>query len=399
MPTLDVKWLLPDGSGAGPVEGGTVRVPGALPGDVVRWREVDRRGRTRIGALVEVVEPSPARRDAPCPWHAPCGGCDLGAMEPAARRASLAELVRHAFRRDAPPEVVPSPRATGHRARIKLALHEGEVGYRGAGSHDLVAIGHCLVARPEVDEALQRLRAWATPERTEGLASVEIRSDGERVVYAFRSARRGVRLQPDTVADLGAVALDGGVVHGDPTLWLQVDGLRLRASPNSFYQVNLEVNALLAAHVRATVAAADPQRVLDLYAGIGNLALGFAADGAPVAAVELEGQATADLRAAAGAQGLSDRVEVVTEAAQRFDPRTQVFDVAVLDPPRAGARGLLAEVVLNRPRRIVYVACNPPRAARDVREAQEAGYAIVDVRCFDMFPDTHHVEAVVVLDR
>jgi len=399
LPILDVQWLLPDGSGGGPIQGGSVRIPGALPGDRVRYTEVHRRGRTIHGVLDAVEIPSPARRDPPCPWDGSCGGCDLAALEPEARRQALAAVVRRAFQWDALPPVEPSPQQAGHRARIKLALEGARVGYRGARSHDLVEIGDCLVARPEVRAALERLRDWADPGVTEGLSSVEIRSDGSRTVFAFQAARRGVHLDPGRVADLGDVALDGRVIRGDPTLWLEVGDLRLRASPNAFYQVNLEVNAALVGHVREVVAGLAPERVLDLYAGIGNLALAFAADGPPVVAVEVEGQATSDLRASAERAGLAGRVQVVTDAVERFDPAREPFDVAVIDPPRTGAPGVLAEVVHNRPRAIVYVACNPPAAARDCREALRAGYRLVGLRCFEMFPDTHHVEAVAVLRR
>lgn len=376
MPVLDVTWLLPDGAGGGRGARGTVRVPGALPGDRVRYEEVGRSGRTVQGRLVEVVVPSPSRRTPPCPWDAACGGCDLSALDPVARRAALAEVVRRAFSWGGEVQIVPSPR-TDYRARIKLALQDGGVGYRAARSHDLVEVGTCAVARPEVQAAIAPLRG-----RTfDDVASVEIRSDGTRAVYAFQSSRRGAKL-PDVPGD---VALDGRVIQGDPVLWLG----ELRASPSSFYQVNLEVNARLVQHVVSEVAAFAPERIADLYAGIGNLSVPLSRL-APVVAVELEGQATADLRAVA------PEVKVVTAAVERWDPSAEPFDVAVLDPPRSGAKDVLSRVVRNRPRAIVYVACNPVAAAREIRRT---GYRLVSLRAFEMFPDTHHVEAVAVLTR
>jgi len=392
---LDVTWLLPDGAGGGRVPGGTARIPGTIPGDRVRFREVGRRGRTVQGVLEEVLVPSPDRRPPPCPWDAACGGCDLSAFASEPRRAALSGIVQRAFRLDALPPVHASPRAD-YRARIKLAVQEGRVGYRAAGTHDLVEVGTCGIARPEVREALTHLRAWAAEHAEAPVRAAEIRSDETRAVFALQGAGRGADLAEADAAALGAVALDGRVLHGDPTLHLHVGDLVLRASPNAFYQVNLEVNAALVGHVTARVAEVEPQRVLDLYAGIGNLGLPLARL-APVVAVEIEGQATADLRANAEAAALP--VEVRTAPVERFDPAQVAFDVAVLDPPRSGAPGVLDRLLLNRPRAIVYVACNPPVAARDCRAALKAGYRVTDVTCFEMFPDTHHVEAVVVLQR
>lgn len=390
--SLDVTWLTLDGAGAGPADGDVVRVPGALPGDRVRFTEERRRGRTVHASLDAIEVPSPHRRVPTCPWDARCGGCDLSAFAPEARREALAAAVAQALRLPEPPEVVPSPRPTGHRARIKLALRDGRVGYSAEHSHDLVEIGTCAAARPEVAAAIAPLRAVDTT----GLSEVDLRSDGSRVVYAFRSDGPVSRATRDGLAALGDVALDGRRLHGDPVLWLDVGGVRLRASPGAFYQVNLEANARLVAHVVAL--AAGSERAVDLYAGIGNLTLALIRAGIPTVAVEREGQATADLLAAAPHNAVTPP-KVVTADVARFDPSREAFDLAVLDPPRAGAPGVLARVVRNRPRTLVYVSCNAVTLVRDLREATDAGYAVTSVRCFDLFPDTHHVEVVVGLSR
>ena len=134
--------------------------------------------------------------------------------------------------------------------------------------------------------------------------------------------------------------------------------------------------------------------VADLYAGIGNLTLPLAEGGRPVLAVEMEGQATHDLRARAPAH-----VHVQTGRVERFDLSRHPFDLAVLDPPRAGAGEVMQRVLHNRPRRIVLVSCHLPSARRDVAVARKGGYRVGSVRCFDLFPDTHHVETVIALER
>ena len=395
MAQLDVTWVLPDGRAGGRLPDGTViRLDGdAVPGDTVVWEAREQRGHTVDGVVTGRITASPDRIEPACPWVQQCGGCDLAALAADARRSALARMVGRAFRLDTPPEVVPSPRATGHRARIKLALQDGLVGYRARRSHELVAIERCGVARDEINEALGALRALLAgePAHTRGLANVELRSDGARVVFAFTSAGPVPRPVRERLATLGDVALDGRRLAGQPRLELEVAGVRLSAGPKAFYQVNLEANALLVAHVLEAIGGSE--RVLDLYSGIGNFAVPVAARGAPVLAVEAVGQAVEDLRQAA--EGLP--VTAITQRVERFDPARHAFDAVILDPPRAGARGVLRKLVRNRPKRIVYVSCHVPAAARDLREAK--GYRVRSVRCFDLFPDTHHVESVVVLER
>ena len=332
---------------------------------------------------------SPHRRAPSCPVTDRCGGCDLDAWQPSARREALGAMVARAYRHEGELAVHPSPRDAGVRARLKLAIDGGRVGYRQARSHELVPIEACSIGRPELQPVIAHLDGITLPD---GLASVELRSDGTRVMLAFRQAGR----QRVDLPELPwPVALDGRAVQGDPTLWLEVLGHRLRVSPNSFYQVHLEQNQVLTALVRDAVAARSPERILDLYAGIGNLTVPLAATGVPVVAVELEGHATSDLRH--NAEGLP--ITVRTGRVERFDPSTEPFDAVVLDPPRAGAGSVVDRVLRNRPRVMVHVACDPVAGARDVARARKAGYRLVQLDCVDLFPQTHHVETVAVLER
>jgi 23S rRNA (uracil1939-C5)-methyltransferase len=393
MPIVTIEWLSPDGTGGGRGEGGTFRVPGALPGDRVEVRERQRHGKTVDAEIVAFVAESPLRRAPPCPFDAGCGGCDLSALVPGERAAILGHIAQRALGLPQRAPVVESPRPLGHRARIKLAIGD-RIGFRSERSHEIVAVDRCLAARPEVDAALARVQEIGP---RPGLSSVELRSDGSRVVFAFEGDASLPDATFEAIKSLGDVALNGRRVAGDPVLRIEVLGVRLRASPASFYQVNLEVNARLAAHVSELVVGARAERVVDLYGGIGNLGLPIAATGVPVLSVEQAGSAAADGAATAKEQGL--RWTGVTGDVGRWDPSREAFDVAVLDPPRAGAPGVIDRLIRNRPRTIVYVSCNVPAAARDLRPALSAGYRITEARVFDMFPDTRHFETVIALSR
>ncbi|TNE85956.1 MAG: class I SAM-dependent RNA methyltransferase [Deltaproteobacteria bacterium] len=396
MPEVDLAWLNANGSCGARMGKGIVEVRGGVPGDRVAIDITRKRGRNASAVVTEVVTPSADRRAPPCPFDAACGGCDLAALTPDAQLAAKARMVQHALRLPETPSITASPRPTGHRARVKLGLDGTSLGYRRARSHELVDIDVCRIARPEVQAAMTRLRAHLVEHGPLPFTEVEIRSDGSRTVYAFEGSRRDA---PDTLHQLGDVAVGGKTISGDATLQLDILGLSLRASPPSFFQVNLEGNALLADFVRQTVLATGPSHVLDLYAGIGNLDLPLAAEGIAITAVELEGAAIRDLAHTAEQLGIADRVSVTTGPAERYDPGAAFFDVLVLDPPRAGAPGVLAKAAVLRPHTVVYVACHVGSLARDAKELLSAGYRMEQVRCYDLFPDTHHVETVAVFRR
>lgn len=371
-----------------------VALDGALPGDVVTWTEGRRRGRFVEGDLCEIVTESPHRIAPTCPHASTCGGCDLGAFEPNARSAALSEVVRRAVAWDAEVPWVPSPHAVGYRGRVTLHVDAGRLGYRAAGSHALAPIDGCEIANPAIQGRLPDLAALVARAPDAPPRRVEVRTDGHRVVLVWDDAVTAAPPRDD--AAFPDVAHGARVLAGDPTLSLEVDGVPLKAPPTAFFQVNAGINALLAAWVRDRVLAVDPERVLDLYAGIGNLGLPLARRGVPVVAVERDGPALEALRDVATAHGWN--VEAIARPAENFDPAFTPYDVAVLDPPRAGAGQVLARVLRNRPKRVVYVACDIVAAARDVRQHAK-GYRLTDVCAFDMFPKTHHVEVGLVLDR
>jgi 23S rRNA (uracil1939-C5)-methyltransferase len=395
---IDVEWLLPDGRVAGRGPEGTVTVSGALPGDRIRWREVRRQGRTVIGECVDTVRPSPDSRVPPCAYSSRCGGCDLDRLTPDAQRRAKAVMVQFALRLQDPPQLFPSPRDRSYRARVKLGVRDGVLGLHAARSHDILPVTACSIARDEVSAMITALQQWWTASCPSGIDEIEVRSDGQRVVLAVSG-------QPDaqTRSALSAfrdVAVNGTAIHGDPTLTLTGLGSPLRVSPRSFYQINLEMNEILVRWVVDRLNAVRAERVLDLYSGIGNFTLPIASHtDAHVVAVESEGQAVADLQFNAATLGLTGRVQAHVRPVERFDTTREAFDAVVLDPPRAGAPGVMERLVHNRPRRIVYIACHPPSAQRDLKAAIQAGYVVTEVAAFDMFPDTHHVETAIVLDR
>jgi len=172
-----------------------------------------------------------------------------------------------------------------------------------------------------------------------------------------------------------------------------LDVLGLRVSPTSFYQVNLEVNERVVTDVDAVLKALAPARLLDLYAGIGNLSARAVRRGVPATLVEQDRSSAGD------ALKNLPNAEVLIQDAGRWLAGHRFFDVAVLDPPRAGAPGLLAKLVVTRPRALVYLSCDPATLARDIRSVLSLGYRLDRVQPYDMFPGSDHVETLAVLVR
>lgn len=259
--------------------------------------------------------------------------------------------------------IVPSPRTSGARARVKLrADRDGRLGFHRPGTHELVFPPLGRLVRPELVDAVARVE-----ESGAARGEVELRSNGV-----------------DVRADRPLPGFGAGP--------LQIDGLRVSA--RAFFQVNLEVNRLVVDAVDAHLQALAPATLLDLFGGVGNLSARAARRGTPVVLVEREGAAVADARL-----NLPKTTKFLAKDALRFEGGEVFFDVAVLDPPRAGAPGLFRALCLTRPRALLYLSCDPVTLARDLATLLPLGYRLTSVQPYDMFPGTDHVETLVVAER
>jgi 23S rRNA (uracil1939-C5)-methyltransferase len=413
---VTVERILPGGVGLAHARGQTVFVALSAPGDHARVRVESVRARVAFASVVEILRPSPARVEPPCPYFGRCGGCDFQQLTYEAQLSAKVEIIRDCLRRVArvePPgdiPITPSPSVWHYRSRARWQHDPVRrlLGYYERGTHRVVDVAECPVAAPAVGGRLERLRE------------------------ALREGRL-----PEDAQEFEAVEGDGGVSltppvepEDDAEQTRTITGERYSFGAGCFFQIN---HALLGALVReglrdaaretagevedktagdaegatarevegASAREVEGDTALDLYSGVGLFTLPLARRFARVVAVEgnaasadyarrnLDDAALANARVETSAVG-----DWLAAHAESFGPT----DFLLLDPPRAGAdaqtvRGILA----LSPRHIAYVSCDPATLARDLRAFSEAGYHIGSVRAFDMFPQTHHVETVVHL--
>ena len=319
---------------------------------------------------MKVLDPSPDRVRPACALAGQCGGCDwLHISHPAQitlKREIVGETLRRTGRieREAPPLEAGPPLA--YRNRVQLHRHpSGGLGYREAAGHQVVAASACPVAIGPINALL------ATPPPPESIA-----------------------LDRFTVfGDASWVACEGR--DDDRELSVHVAERAVRFSVGCFFQSNLAVLKDLARH--AAAAAGSGGAAADLYAGVGLFSALIAGRFDRVVAVESSARslsfATRNV-APAGLEAFPMAVEQWIAAGAAGGP----FDAVIVDPPRAGlASDVRVWLASARPRTLVYVSCNPVTLARDLGELTREGYEIDDLRLFDFYPQTSHVEAVATL--
>lgn len=408
MPEVEITAMTFGPSGVGRLDGRTVMVPNAVPGDLLEVTVTGQRAGHLIARPERVLRPGPARRTPPCPYLPRCGGCDWQQIGyPAQARLKgevIAGALKHALGLELDPAtlVEPAPAEFGYRARIRLkAGGQGQLGFHEAGSRRLVEVERCMVAAEEI----RMPHEFAREIRCEEIEVVADRGREVLVAHLARPARSlevgRARAMVERDARLaGAVlrAADTRELVGETAVRVALEpGLELEADADLFSQVNRAQNLRLIAIVMEMAALSAGARVLDLFCGAGNFSLPAARRGASVTGVDAEAAAVAAASRNAERLGFARAEFAALKAAElaRFLLRARYRpDVVIMDPPRAGARELVEPLIAMRAARVIYVSCDVATLARDLRALCAGGYRIGGLRALDFFPNTHHVELV-----
>ncbi|GAA2988668.1 tRNA/tmRNA/rRNA uracil-C5-methylase (TrmA/RlmC/RlmD family) [Microbacterium terrae] len=430
---LDITGVAHGGVFVGRHEGRVVFVPDAIPGERVRVRLTDTSKKSFWrGDALEVLDASPHRR--PHVWRqadidvapeARPGGADFGHIELGEQRRLKLQVLREAFERvggiDSAPVAIEAPDGdsadgTGWRTRVSLHVDgDGRIGPFAARSHRVVPVEDLPLATPAVAEAALRLRGGEL-----GRIDLVQPADGRVRVLPRPDAVRPPARGGDRRRGRGAPAPKPRPKEPTPEVIREsVDGREFRLDVGGFWQVHRLAAQTLTRAVAAELRALRPDGPaidpdawhLDLYGGVGLFAATLGDLGGPatrVTSVESDPRATdhagENLVDWVGARAETGRVDrwiarLAAEASAAERDRL-ARGVVLLDPPRAGAgREVVEQIAALGPETVVYVACDPVALARDLRTFRESGYEASRVRALDLFPASHHVEAVAVLGR
>lgn len=443
--TVDITDMGQDGEGIGKVEGYTLFVKDAVIGDRVQVKVMKAKKNYGYARLLEILIPSPDRVDPRCPCARQCGGCQIQALSYASQLKFKEEKVRSCLERIGGFERIPLQPVIGmespyrYRNKAQFPIGRGKDGRPVAGfyagrTHTIIPQEDCVLGIRENQSILEvilgfmeeySIPAYREEDGTGLVRHVLIRSgfatrelmvclviNGE----ALPKAQVLVERLKD-IAGIASISLNintarTNVILGDrvEVLWGKpyiedvLDGVRYQISPLSFYQVNpiqtreLYRKALQYAGLHGT------ETVWDLYCGIGTISLFLAGQAGHVYGVEIVPPAIEDARKNAQLNG-SENAEFFVGKAEEILPRKyqeeQISaDVIVVDPPRKGCDSAVLETMLQiRPKRIVYISCDPATLARDLKILCQGRYKLQKVQPVDMFPHTTHVETVCLLLR
>lgn len=430
---LDIETLDSKGMGRAQLEGKSLRVYDALPGEKVMVRYLFGRSQRGKVQTLEVLEAAPERVEPACPHFGVCGGCSLQHMSIKAQveRKQTALLQHLETTGQVRPEEIYQP-LTGHpwayRRKARLSVRDVAakgrvlVGFRERDGRFVADMTGCHILLPQIAAALPEIaRMIETLDARSSIPQIEVACGDNQAALVFRHMQE---LSDGDLQRLRGFAADTGLgiylQSGGPdsvtllapdNFQLQYSienlGLSYQFEPMDFAQVNGPMNEVMVARALELLQIAPGAHVLDLFCGLGNFTLAIAQQAGQVTGVE--GSAEMVTRGTENAR-LNGLDNVAFHAVDLYKARAENdtaalwpaadYDSIMLDPPRSGALELLASIAASTARRVVYVSCNPETLARDAGIlVNQYGFRLKGAGSMDMFPHTTHSEAIALLER
>jgi 23S rRNA (uracil1939-C5)-methyltransferase len=386
---------------------GVVFVKGAIPGETVVAEIVEKKKDYRVARVKNIITVSPDRITPPCSVFDICGGCHYQYISYERQVRIKEEITLDCLRRIAKLDIsldaslIDSPWHYRKRVQLKVS-RDGRIGFYRPLSHDVVEFEECLIVDPQINQVIKKLKRGR---KLTGIKEIHLQKGDTvvaKIIADVVNEKEVVELLKGS--DISGALLNSEALYGDSDIYLTMevgfnDMPRLsylyRVSAGTFYQSNWSLNQRLIGLILKYIKNINPVRVLDLYAGAGNLSLPASAFSREVIAVEENSQACND-----GINNLSlnniHNVRFINKKAEGINTNLKA-EVIILDPPRQGLSMIVKNKLMSMaPEWIIYLSCNPTTFCRDLKVLSER-YEIESLRVIDMFPQTYHIELLGIL--
>ncbi len=410
-----------EGMGIARADNLVVFVKGMIKDEEADVRIIAEKKNYSIGIIEKMIVPSPYRVQSDCPIAYKCGGCDYRHVQYEYQLKLKKEVLQNTLKGYEINDIVAADHPFYYRNKVQIPCRDHKMGFYRRFSNDIVEFDDCLIESKTANQIIADLKIMLSDKKDiDRIRHIIIKhaqgTDEVMLGFVVNSFDIDLDVETDAICrkypQIKSVILnlndketnvilgdEEKVLHGRDHIFDVYDGIRVKLSLKSFYQVNYWQMLKLYARIKGLAQVQNNSRILDLYCGIGTISLYLARYAGHVTGVEIVKEAIEDAKENALMNHLNNTDFILADASKDMDPYLKGMNTVIVDPPRKGlSKELIASLCNSRVERIVYVSCNPATLARDLELLKER-YDIGTIHPVDMFPYTVHLECVVALQR
>lgn len=409
------------GRGITKLEEKIVFLDGGVIGDEIEYIVTKEKKNFYEGKIKKIIKKSKDRKTSPCPYSNRCGGCDFLEYDYDLSLHWKREKVRKDLKKlsqisDCEIEIAESPKKYHYRNNMQFQVKNGKVGLFEKSSKEIVDIKNCLMQSENANKTLEIIRKFKNLDKLKRIGIRTNYKDEVMLILVSKEKINKIEKILGELIDTNVVSIyeninkrdkfhygeEFSLIYGREVLEEKINGLKYNLSPKSFFQVNRLQTEKMYNYALELLEPKEKEKIFDLYCGVGTISLEIARKGAEVVGVEIVEEAIEDARINAEKNNLKARFikgasEDIIEKLE--EDEKLLAKKILLDPPRKGLDQSLAEYLKEKNyEKIVYISCNPTTQARDINILKE-NYKLEKIKAYDLFPNTAHVETVVLMSR
>lgn len=385
------------GRGLGRIDNMVVFVPNTLPGEIVNVKLTNKQKNYLEGEAVDYITKSPDRVEPLCPYYATCGGCDLMHISYSNQLKYKEDKIKNIMSKyaniDCVNDIVKCDRPLNYRNKVTFQV-DNKIGLYEKRTNSIITIDKCLLADPEINKYFNICKRMSL----DGITQIVIRTSATGTMVIFKCTKN---IQIDTnLFDCNVIIDYKGyhVLKGNDYIIENIGDRKYKISPSAFFQVNSSEVVKLYDKVKEYLDVSN-DNILDLYCGTGTIGIYVSNNNSNILGIEINESAIKDANENKKLNNLTNISFMAGDTTKILKKIHFKPNKVIVDPPRAGLDKKVIEQLLDmKTSKIVYVSCDPITLARDLK-LLSAKYTVDEVTPIDMFPNTYHVETVVLLSR
>ena len=391
-----------EGLGVALVDKFVVFVKNALVDELVKIRITEVNDNYAKADVINYIETSSDRVIPSCPFYEKCGGCNLMHMNYESQISFKKDKVKSIFKKisniDIDIKDIIYDKEYNYRNKVTLKVKNDKIGLYREKTNDIINVDKCLLLDNKINDELIKLELFIHRYKNNNISEIMIRVINDKIMLSLDTINKEVRDSFINNFDhVESIYINNKLVYGNEFLKENINDLEFNISPKSFFQVNKNIMTKM---YDKAISYIKGGTTLDLYSGTGTLSMLASKTSDEVIGIEVVKDAVKDANNNIELNNIKNVSFICDKVENKIDElKNKIIDNIIMDPPRSGSdKKSLASILEIEPKQIIYISCNPVTLARDYNTLKEK-YNIKEITLFDMFPNTYHIESLMVLER